>query len=515
MLRRLTPTPLAAAQAAHRAGAFDLAEAGYRDVLGRDRHVMSALSGLGVLLVETGRPHEAIPPLSRWVQFAPDGDAWFTLGSARAASGDLTGAKAAWRTAIRIQPGHLGAWNNLGGLLQAEGAIAGAIDAFGSAAVLAPEIPAIAANLALVLMVHGFMDSASIWAIRAMNADPDNAQAAIIQARLCDGAQLDHCAGTLVRLADRFQPPDIAAGLWFAIAQMNDKRGDFADAARALIRAHDHARRSPISRASSPGRLMARIDLIEADFTKAGSQWRQNSVRDDQGHDLTFIVGFPRSGTTLIEQLLLKSGLFVTSNETSPLARVIAEMGDTDAAVMGKRYRSLIPPMAHGQRFVDKLPLNILHLPQIAAMFPAARIIMALRDPRDVLVSCWSQDFEWNDAMVHFHDLEQAARFYVRVMGLWQRFEPALGQNRILIRYEELVTNPERSLADLSRFLECQLARHIAPINRAIATPSRHRVRQPITTDAVGGWRNYAQYLEPVMDQLAPFLNALGYKDLA
>jgi Flp pilus assembly protein TadD len=503
------PDRLAHAMEAHRAGAFAAAEAGYRRVLTKDRHARSALSGLGVLLVETGRALEAVRPLGRLVQLAPDGDAWFALGVAKARSGDGDGALVAFGAATRLSPNHLGAWNNLAGLLQAQGAVNPAADTFARALVLDPALSAVLANLALVTSIAGFEGAALRLAHHALAIDPVCPQAAIIQARLCADDQIAACQRMLAQLCAQSCPPDLAAGLWFASAHLAQAAGDTPDVITALGQAHHQARQSPSWQRARPDRLSRRIDALEA---QAGSAFLiAPEISEDDGSDLVFIVGFPRSGTTLIEQRLAASGKFYCSDENSPLAHLLEIDPRPDIATLRRRYRAAIPQDRAGRRYVDKLPLNILELPLIARLFPAARIIVALRDPRDVIWSCWAQDFEWNDATVHFGTLSGIAGLYTRVMSLWAQYEGHLSDQCLVVRYEDLVGAPSPQIDRLGQYLGVTLTVDGTPAIRAISTPSRHRVRQGFKTDAIGRWRSFRDQLAPYLDQLGPLIARFGY----
>lgn len=152
----------------------------------------------------------------------------------------------------------------------------------------------------------------------------------------------------------------------------------------------------------------------------------------------------------------------------------------------------------------------------LARLFPAARFIFALRDPRDVVLSCFMQTFTLNEAMRHFLSLEETADFYTAVMDVGRRTCAEVPERIHQVRYEDLVGDTEAEARKLLGSLglpwePAVLDFQATAKRRRINTPSYHQVARPIYRDARGRWRRYAAELEPVMGKLEPYIEAFGY----
>lgn len=253
--------------------------------------------------------------------------------------------------------------------------------------------------------------------------------------------------------------------------------------------------------------------------------------------DPVFVVGFPRSGTTLLEQLLDAHEALASFDEQPFLHRLVTELerGGTpypaalaslDRALAGRlreRYFTEVGRRlgeAGGRRAVDKNPLNLVRLPLVAALFPQAHVILALRHPCDVVLSCFMQNFRSPAFAVTFATLESTAAMYAKVMAHWQRNAAALGLPVHLLRYEELVADVAGEGRRLFDFLglpwdDSLLAfTERARAKGAISTPSYAQVVQPVNRRAVGRWQAYRTAFESsgALRLLEPWIEAFGYE---
>lgn len=177
--------------------------------------------------------------------------------------------------------------------------------------------------------------------------------------------------------------------------------------------------------------------------------------------------------------------------------------------------------VAPGQTFIDKFPLNLVHLPLLARIFPDARYILALRHPADAVLSGFMQNFNPNSAMANFCTLEDAAQFYDRVMGLWRRCAEMLPIAYHAVKYEDMVEDFDGEVKRLLDFLGLpweEGVRHFHDTSRkgkVINTPSYHQVAEPIYRRAKERWRRYEPHLRPVAPILAPWVAYFGYADAA
>ncbi|HEV2867529.1 MAG TPA: sulfotransferase, partial [Allosphingosinicella sp.] len=244
-----------------------------------------------------------------------------------------------------------------------------------------------------------------------------------------------------------------------------------------------------------------------------------------------FLVGFPRSGTTLLDTILMGHGQTHVLEEIPLLERVMAQVGgmerlaDLDAAEIGRLrevyFASLdeTAPPPLGATVIDKLPLNILGAPLIHRLFPDARFIFALRHPCDVALSCFTQGFELNDAMANFLEIEATAELYDKVMTFWQRCRDTLPLRVFELRYENLVADAEGAVRPLLEFLGLEwdpavLDHHrTAAARGVISTPSYNQVTQRLYRHASGRWSAYREQLAPALPLLLPWARRFGYSD--
>ena len=168
---------------------------------------------------------------------------------------------------------------------------------------------------------------------------------------------------------------------------------------------------------------------------------------------------------------------------------------------------------------VDKLPLNIVEAGLIHRIFPQARFLFAQRHPCDCVLSCFMQSFYINEAMVNFLDLEDAARFYDKVMTLWQKYLSVLPLEVHTVRYENLIEAFEETLTPLLDFLGVEWDDSIrnytetASRRERIYTPSYNQVTQPLYTRARGRWERYSKNMQPVLPTLLPWARRFGYPE--
>ena len=265
--------------------------------------------------------------------------------------------------------------------------------------------------------------------------------------------------------------------------------------------------------------------------------WRNPAFTEPRDNPI-FFVGFPRSGTTLFEQMLDSHPRLATTGETQILGRLrmvapsllkregemagfLDQLGDDEVVTLARWYMDEVArqvgPDGRAKRPVDKMPLNIVEIGFIRRVFPQAPVIVALRDPRDVILSCFMQNFQVNQAMAHFLTVEGTAKLYAAVMGLWLHYRTDPGLRFIEYRYEDLVANTRGVARRVFDFLgepwdDRVLDYQRRASERYVATPSYADVATPIYDRSIGRWRNYARHLAPVLEILAPFVDVFGYE---
>jgi len=248
-----------------------------------------------------------------------------------------------------------------------------------------------------------------------------------------------------------------------------------------------------------------------------------------------FVVAFPRSGTTLLE-LTLDSHPLLRSMDEQPFVQNILEdvlalgvkypeqLGRLNAQQLEdlrKRYHGRVGrkvKLEPGQRLVDKNPLNILRLPVIRRVFPNAPILLAVRHPYDVLLSCYMQHFRAPDFALLCADMPSLTVGYRKTFDFWYDHVELLKPRVLEVRYESFVSELEPQVRRIVDFLQLPWSdAMLAPAERArakgyISTPSYSQVVQPVNRKAVGKWQAYRPYLEPARPVLEPYLRRWGYE---
>jgi hypothetical protein len=236
----------------------------------------------------------------------------------------------------------------------------------------------------------------------------------------------------------------------------------------------------------------------------------------------------------LLEQVLKAHPKLITTDERSPLSAVIREirsypggypraldqMSTEDLIRLRQYFREFCWtnfPDLQGKQLVDKLPLNIVHLGLAKSLFPKARILVALRDPRDACLSCFMQKFEINHAMANFLDLRTTALAYSAVMGLWLQYRAHFDGAWLEYRYENLVDSFDETVTGVLNFIGAGWHEDIqgyrqAAKQRVVTTPSYRDVTAPVNDSALARWRRYEQFVAPILPSLEPFIEAFGYE---
>ncbi len=510
------------------------AEEAFEAALVRNPHYAEAHNNLGNARQEQGRARDALACYNQAITLRPtDAAAHTNLGRALLALRRPAEACAALRQAVALKPAYAKAWLALGEGLSELGQREDAEAALRKACSLVADDAGNWAALAAHLERSGRLEDALRAAETALGLEPANIRAAVAAAR-CErrlGRPGDGLT-RLQRLEATAPGPAARAHLLFEKAALSDRLGAYREAlayygeANRLTLATPEAR--GVERDACPRLIRKLMARFSADWT-AG--WSKPAPPDPRAP--IFLVGFPRSGTTLLDQILDAHPALSTLSEKDPLDWVRAEVtrlpgGYPDAlaalpaetiAALRERYFARVeehlgaPPAG---RLVDKMPLNIIDAGLIFRLFADAKVIVALRHPCDVVLSCFMQAFVPNETMIHFTSLEGAARFYVDVMTLWRRYARVLALDVVALRYEDLVADFEGQTRRVLAFLRLPwnnavLAYAQRAKERTIATPSYHQVVQPIYSASVGRWHHYREAFAPVLPVLRPLIEAFGY----
>ncbi len=324
------------------------------------------------------------------------------------------------------------------------------------------------------------------------------------------------------------------------LGSLLDRSGEHSDAFTAFEECGEATLASARVHAFAPQQRIQQIAAYKNGFTIENvAAIVADQAKADKVQSPAFLVGFPRSGTTMLEQMLASHTGIATSNEQPILNNVRQEWMQhfRPADDVGQMIRSTSPQLIRklrasywkhvqaladsnpsGGLFIDKLPLNIIELGFIRMIFPEARVLVALRDPRDVCLSCFFQNFRLNSSMIHFLTLERTVRFYTLVMGLYLRWrEIDIAGDCLEVRYEDTVNDFECQCRRVLKYLDIEwepgvLDFHDRARERYITTPSYTSVTEKVHRRAVQRWRKYQSQFAPHTAALQPFIDAFEYQ---
>ncbi len=501
------------------------AQAEYQRVLAFAPHHAEALNNLGAVLLALDRPEEAIRRFRQAIAVRRDyAEAHFNLGSAFQEQGKLPEAEARYRRAIQLRPDYAEGHSRLGTLLLEQGQLDEATARLERAIDLQPDYAEAHNNLGTALMDQGRFDEAAVRFEHAIRLRPDYAEAHFNRAELPSvrpGAADRAALEALIAEPDRL-PVAKAPFIHFALAKALETADEPARAFQHLLTGNALKR--------------ARIDYDEAAthdlFGHIAAVFDAGlfARRPNTGIPSTmpiFVVGMPRSGSSLVEQILASHpqvqgggelttlvavATGVTGGGPRPLASPpIASPTDIpaldDAALerLGRAYLADLPPLAAGKtRLTDKMPYNFLNIGLIRLILPGARIIHTERHPADTCVSCFSKLFPFSQAFSY--DLGELGRYYRAYRTLMAHWRSVLPPEALLdVSYEAVVDDLETQARRLIAYCGLPWDERCLDFHRTqrpVRTASAVQVRQPLFRSSLDRWRRFEAWLAPLLREL-------------
>ena len=481
------PELLAIAIQHHQAGRLQAAEQGYRQILALQPNHVDALHLLGVIAYQAGKHEVAVRYIGRAIGLKGTEAAFHSnLGNALRGQGKLDEAVACYRRALQLKPDYVEARNNLGNALTCLGKLDEAVACYRQVVQLGLD------GAVSDCLGDAFLQLATILQNRLPESDLSAMRQLSSQSRLRDDAR---------------------AALEFGLAQVLDARAEYGEAAEHLRQANA-ARRAVLKeqeREYNSAEYSSFIGDIIATFTP------QFFVRVN-GFGLetelpVFIVGLPRSGTTLVEQILASHSLVFGANELHYCEETLQSLpdlmrrSDTPLQCLAHLDRETTRHLAQRHvdrlraldrralRIVDKMPENYHYLGFIRVLFPQARLIHCRRELRDVALSCWKTSLvsmPWacdpDQIVSHFEQ-------YARVMDHWRKVLPSPPLD---VDYEELVEDVEGVARRINQWCGLEWepgCLRFYETQRAVRTASAVQVRRPIYHSSVGHWKRYEKSL--------------------
>jgi Flp pilus assembly protein TadD len=468
-----------------------------------------ALAHLGTILLQLGRSEEAAAYLERAIAANPRlPHVHNNLGSALLRLARIDEAVSAYRSAVALEPLYSEAWNNLALALRLLGRIEEAIPCFEAASTTNPNNAKAWGDLGNALLEMGRINEARAAFERAIALEPKPSYLLGLSGVRRFAADDPHVA-TMQRLLETVDslPPEGRVDLHFALGKVYADTGEAERSFRHLL-AGNALRRS--LEAYDEAATLASAAALPKVFTRG-------IMTEQKGHGNTshvplFILGMPRSGSTLVEQILAAHPAVRAGGELGFFEEAVANVfpGAGEAMTparlnaLGENYvhklRGLAPDAL---RVTDKMPSNVRFVGLIGLALPNARIIYTRRDPLDTCISCFSILFE---SQPQTNDLAELGRYYRAQEALMEHWRAVLEPGTILdVHYEEVVADLETQARRIIAHAglpwdDACLSFH--KVARPVQTASSVQVRKPIYNSSIGRWRPYAHLLAPLFDAL-------------
>jgi tetratricopeptide (TPR) repeat protein len=466
---------------------------------------------------------------------------WFELGNAASGELDFAQANRAYRRALDLAPNNSNLLSMVGQQYQGLRQLADARRCFERAVAVNPD--SVDARIVLAVWFEKERRLAEAWeqVEACLAAHPQDDQARYFRAFLLHRQKKNTEAETALRdlIKDGPQYPYVKYASRHLLGVVLDQLGNYAEAMTWLLEA-----KAQVRTITDTALLERQYDQTEhtrrkvlADLTPQMIQnWRQDAPATPECYQIAFLGGHPRSGTTLLEQILDANPAVLAFDEPVAFNQEIAnqingletqnpaKLRPADRlrlAEMRRRYVKSLLREIQGEPaarvLLDKNPSPTMSLNVWLRVFPELKVIIALRDPRDVIVSCFFLNIMLNVTNVNFLNLDRTVKHYADLMDVWLRMRELGGFDWIETRYEDVVLNTEQEGRKATEFLGLtwhpnQARSHETARQKVLYAPTYHDVTQPVYNRAVGRWQRYAAALEPLMERLAPYCRTFGYE---
>ena len=509
----------------------------YKKAISIDSNYAEANYNMGFALSSINKPEEAIVAYNNAISIKPNySEAYCNLGNAYKEIGKLNEAIDFYRNAISINPKYAQVYNNLGKVFQEQDKLELAMDAYKKATSLKLEYSEAWTNGAEALEKWNKLDELDDWLKQAhKNFKIVPSDISYFQSKF------------LWRIKERKEALKLISTINLKTVSENRKQGFLNlkakcfESSQNFSKAYDCFLEMNLLAKKSNTYLNSNSDKF---FANTKNQLEQLKLKltsratdsEDNGETISpiFLVGFPRSGTTLMDTILRSHSKIEVLEEKPTVVAAKAAIrkngyNEIHNKVFSidiisearssyiKEFRKHIKSSDTNSVYIDKLPLNLIEVPLINQLFPSAKFILALRHPFDTILSCWMQDFEINAAMANMVDLDRIVDLYCIAMETFKICRSEYNLNVHTIRYEDLLEDLKGESSALLTFLDLTWEtkmedyRATALKRGRINTPSYSQVSQPIYKEAKYRWVNYKEYLDKYSDQIEPWIQEFGY----
>lgn len=518
-------------------GDYEQAERYLRQAVEIKPDYAEAFDNLGRALVQQRKLQEALPCFERAIRLRPDwGGPMFNLGTTLLNVNELTQSVFWLEKAVKASPNDLRPLINLGSALDKSGRQDEAIETYYKAIEIDPACDSAYHNILSLMEQQHQLDDLDRLITTAEKNIPGSPSLAVIKARLAKREKNYNEAISLLESA-KGEKSEFTTDLLFELGLLYDRVNDSKKAYDTLEEANQTALHDPRNAHYKKETFIDTFKALREPFSKKWVDGWSETMPSDRYKTPAFIVGFPRSGTTLTGQILDSHPDLFVAEEINALdyTRVylstqyphtypgcISSLGPGDI----EKMRSIFyanhrnnQQWEEAKTLVDKHPLNMIRGGLIQRIFPGAKIVFVARHPCDCIFSNYMQNFGMNDAMIHMTSIESAANFYKFTMDTWNQYRKAIPDLDVhIMRYEDLVDDFSGEVAKMLEFVGVPWDDSVLAYNKNAAakprtnTPSYSQITEPIYKRATARWEKYRDYFEPYLEELKPYIEDLGYE---
>ena len=527
---------------------------------------------LGIAFKANGNIEKSIESYKKAIKINPNFfEAYNNMGNSLKANGNFDEAIKSYNKAIQINKYSSESYNNLGNVFKDIGNYTLALENYKYAYNYSPNSGIILNNLGNIYLDLGNRDYAIKNFNKALKINPNSIEAHINLIKAYERLnELDFAAKSLkkaeqifiknidlsiisarilIRLKN-FKKANLIlkkneicldksnskqqVEFYFLLGETFDRLRDFNNAYICYSKSNEFQKNSNLSKRFNKNKYLDDIENLIDLFNKEKNEIKMNSKINSKKSNFVFLIGFPRSGTTLLDTILRGHPNIEVIEEKPLVENLIIEfeeiagkyplnlnkINEKDIKLLKKSYINQINKIAKKESkiIIDKLPLNIQHVGLINKIFPDAKYIFMVRHPCDSILSCFIQNFQPNNAMVNFYSLKDASVLYNKILSLWKLYESSIPLNVHYVYYENLVDNINKEVKKITSFLNINFLDSIINYQKTakkryeqITTPSYSQVTEALYSRSKFRWNNYNKFFKSILPEINYWIKYWNY----
>jgi tetratricopeptide (TPR) repeat protein len=516
-------------------GMLEEAIKAYNKALSLKPDYAEAYINIGNALQDQGNLEEAITSYNKALSLKPDyAEAYINMGNALQDQGKFEEAITSYNKALSLKPDYAEAYNNMGAALQDQGKFEEAITSYNKALAIKPDHAEAWSNGAEALEKWNKLKELGLWLERAFQIlEPIPSDISFMKSKLLwRNKDTQEAIKLILNIDVETLKPNRQQDYFNLKAKCYEVSKDYDLAFNCFenmnlltIKSDDYLKLEPESYFQN---IKKQLEILKSNSLENPAKF----TTKQSDFVPVFLVGFPRSGTTLLDTILRSHSSIDVVEEQPTVESAIAFIQKSghskiealpQEVLSGAKKAYITELDKHRQLeyskpiLIDKLPLNLLHIPLIQQLYPQAKFILALRHPLDTILSCWMQNFNLNSAMANMVALDRIVEFYCVAMETFKICRVRYNLNVHQIKYEDLLEDLSGETSALLKFLdldwEAQMENYqeTALKRGRINTPSYSQVVQPIYKEAKYRWLNYEKHLRQYVAEVEPWIGEYNY----